>query len=309
MKCLIIEEVHPSLMPLLKELAIEPDYRPQISKEEVLEIIGNYEIIFLRSKIKINSLFCQKAAKLKIIARSGAGIDQIDEQVVAKNKITIISAPEGNRDAVAEHTLGMILCLLNKIHIADCQVRQLQWKREQNRGIELQGKTVAIIGYGNMGQATALRFSGFKCQVIAYDSCKQDYGNAYARAVSLEQVYEKADIVSLHIPLWQQNRYWINDEFIGKFKKNIYLINMARGELICLKTIIKGMESGKILGVCLDVLENEKLHMFTANQRKSFDHLAASQKVLFTPHIGGWTHESYQRLNEVLIDKIKRIIK
>ncbi|WP_020529986.1 NAD(P)-dependent oxidoreductase [Flexithrix dorotheae] len=308
-KCLIIDPAHPSIIPLLEKIGVSPDYRPDITKEEVYDILGDYEGLIVRSKMKLDEKLLAKGEKLKFIARAGAGVDQIAADVLEKRQIKLFNAPEGNRDAVGEHTVGMLLCLLNKMHLANLEIRKKQWRREENRGYEIKGKTVGLIGYGNMGKAVAKRLSGFGCEVIAYDIRKNIKGDENGRLVSKEELFEKTDILSLHIPLNDFNRALIDEAYLSGFKKNIYLINMARGEVLPFKAIRKALESGKVIGAALDVLENEKLDTLTPEQSADFDYLCSCDNVLLTPHVGGWTFESYNRINEVLVEKIDIYLK
>lgn len=257
--------------------------------------------------MKIGTVLYDAAPKLRFIARAGAGVDQIDEKELERRGITLINAPEGNRDAVGEHTLGMLLCLLNKIQLANVEVRQKIWDREGNRGIEIKGKTVGIIGYGNMGKAVAKRLQGFECQVLAHDirPVRQD-GNA--TLVPMETIWEQADIVSYHIPLNEHNFGLVDEAYFEKFKKPIFLVNMARGEIMPLRVIRYAMERGIVRGAALDVLENEKLNTFTPEQETAFQWLAAQPNVIFTPHVGGWTFESYDRINRVLVEKVQQLL-
>ncbi len=218
--------------------------------------------------------------------------------------IVVFHAGKGNRDAVAEHAIGMLLGLFNNILKADREVRKGIWDREGNRGVELMNKTVEIIGYGNNGSATAKRLSGFGCKVLAYDKFRDNYGDQFAEESSLEKIVANADILSLHIPLTDETRYLIDEDFIEKFEKQFYLLNLSRGEIVKLSAVVAGLKSGKIKGACLDVLENEKLKTLNSEQQESFDYLVSSDKVVLTPHIGGWTHESYYRINEVLMRQI-----
>ncbi len=304
MKILVIDQMHASLLPLLAEKGLEADYQPDIRKEEVPTMIGAYEGLIVRSKISITEGLLAKAPKLRFIARAGAGMDQIDVAAARKRGIILLNAPEGNRDAVAEHAVGMLLCLFNKLHLANAQVRQGIWDREGNRGFEIMGKTVGLVGYGNTGQAFARRLQGFGCQVLAYDKFKSNFSDATAQESQLEDLFEQTDILSLHIPLTSQSQGWINEAFFNRFRKNIYLINTARGEIVPLPDLVKVLENGKVLGACLDVLENEKLTALTPAQQVAFNYLTESDKILFTPHVAGWTHESYYRINQVLADKI-----
>jgi D-3-phosphoglycerate dehydrogenase len=303
-KILIINQLHEVLIQQLEQKGFHVDYLPDISVEQIFECIEDYQGIVIRSKLKIDSAFLNKATNLKFVARAGAGIDQIDLEELAKRNIKIFNAPEGNRNAVGEHTLGMLLCLLNKIHLGDTEVRQKIWQREENRGYEVRGKTVGIIGYGNMGKAFSRCLQGFQTPVLAYDNAKVNYGDQFAKEVGLEELFAKTDILSLHIPLNKQNYHFIDADFLNKFKKPIYLLNMARGQVLSLEAVQENLENGKILGTCLDVLENEKLETLTPKEKEIFNYLTSSNKTLFTPHVGGWTVESYRKISETLAQKI-----
>jgi D-3-phosphoglycerate dehydrogenase len=303
-KCLIIDGMHESIIYKLQEAGIEVDYRPEITRQQVMDCLHSYEILVVRSKTPIDKELVDYGTKLKYVARAGAGIDNLDLEYLNKVGIDVINAPEGNRDAVGDHTIGMLLVLLNKIHVADRQVRQMIWDREANRGTELHNKTVGIVGYGNMGRAFAKRLPGFGCKVLAYDKYKTEYSDQYVEAVTMEDLFRESDILSLHVPLTSETNKMVNEDFLNKFLKNIYLINMARGEVVPMKSVVYGLESGKIISAALDVLECEKLAKLNIDQKKNFDILAASDQILLTPHIGGWSFESYQKISDVLAEKI-----
>lgn len=304
---LIVDEMHLSILAMLEAVGLKPDYQPKIKRQEIIDIIANYEGLIIRSKTKVDEELLLPATRLKFIGRAGAGLDLIDETIVNKKNIKIFAANEGNRVAVAEHIIGMLLCLINNIMIADTQVRAGKWLREENRGYELLGKTVGLIGYGNNGMETAKRLAAFGCKVLAYDKYKDNFSDAYAQQASMEEIYAYADILSLHIPLTDETFQLVNQEFLGRFAKNIYFINASRGEIASLEAIWQGLQAGKILGACLDVLENEKLNQLTESQKNVFEQLIKSEKVVLTPHIAGWTHESYVRINEVLVAKIQQM--
>ncbi|MCF2490905.1 2-hydroxyacid dehydrogenase [Dyadobacter sp. CY347] len=305
MKILIADSMHPSLFDMLINQGWEYDYHPEFRREDILTHISGYEGLMIRSKTNVDEEMLSAATKLRFIARAGAGLDLIDLEAAAKHHIEVFHAGKGNRDAVAEHALGMLLALFNNILRADRQVRSGTWDREGNRGVELMKKTVGIIGYGNNGSATAQRLSGFGCRVLAYDKYRDNYGDAYAVESSLEDIMQQADVVSLHIPLTELTRYLVDDDFVNNFSKPFYLLNLSRGETVSLDAVVKGLKSGKILGACLDVLENEKINKLTSAQQEAFDYLRASDNVVLTPHIAGWTHESYVRINEVLVEQIR----
>jgi D-3-phosphoglycerate dehydrogenase len=263
--------------------------------------------MIIRSKTRVDEELLKNASALKFIGRAGAGIDLIDEDIAAEKGITVFAANEGNRVAVAEHVLGMILVLMNKLLIADRQVREGKWLREENRGYELMGKTVGIIGYGNNGSETARRFSAFGCKVLAYDKHKTGFSDEYATECTMQDIFDKADIISLHIPLTKETFQLVNNEFFDSFANNIYFANASRGEIVDLEAVLAGLNSGKIRGACLDVLENEKLSQLNPRQKETFEQLIQSDKVVLSPHIAGWTYESYVRINEVLIEKIQKL--
>jgi D-3-phosphoglycerate dehydrogenase / 2-oxoglutarate reductase len=304
-RVLIVDEMHPSLPPMLAEIGWEADYLPHLGKAELLAIIGQYEGLVVRSKLALDQATLAQAERLRFIARAGAGTDQIDTDEAARRGIAVLNAPEGNRDAVGEHTVGLLLAVLNRLHLADREVRQRDWQRERNRGRELGSLTVGLVGYGNMGQAFAKRLVGFGCPVLAYDKYHTGWGrDPYAREATLPDLFAQADVLSLHVPLTPETRGMANLSFFEQFKNNIYFLNTARGEIAPLADLAQGLASGKLLGAGLDVLENEKLATLTPAQSAAFDYLAQSDKVVFSPHVAGWTQESYQRINEVLVQKI-----
>ncbi|MCS7004745.1 MAG: phosphoglycerate dehydrogenase [Cytophagales bacterium] len=305
-RILVIDEMHNSLQELFNSIGWEIDYQPTIQREEILKIIGDYQGLILRSKIRVDAEVIEKAKKLRFVGRAGAGFDNIDDQLLSQKNIFLFTAGEGNRDAVAEHTIGMLLVLLNKLFVADQEVRSKIWNREANRGIELKGKTVGIIGYGNIGRALAERLLGFGCKILAYDKYKSGYGDVFAKQSSEQEIFEKADILSLHVPLTEQNRNYFDDHYFQQFAKPIFFINTARGELVKFSTIRNMLEQKKWLGAALDVLENEKLHTLTPEQLTHFEWIAKQKNVILTPHIAGWTVESYKKINEVLAEKVAK---
>lgn len=307
-KVLIADEMHPSLFEMLDNIGVDHYYFPKITREEIIRQLPEYQGLIIRSKTTVDIDLLKKAANLRFIARAGAGLDLIDIDYCHKKNIALFAANEGNRDAVAEHTIGMILSLFNKINTANIEVKNSIWQREPNRGVELMGKTWGIIGYGNNGKATAQRLLGFGVNVLAYDKFRKTIGDNFAKKATINEIFEQADIVSIHIPLTSETNKMVNNSFIQKFKKNIFLINIARGEIVVLKDLLKNIQTGKILGACLDVLENEKINNLLQEQQQIFDSLTLLPNVIFTPHVAGWTHESYVKINEVLVEKIKRFI-
>ena len=304
MKILQLDKNHPLISEQLtaKGFVIEEDHSS--TYDEVLEKIIDYQGIIIRSRIPLDKNFLTKASHLKFIARVGAGMENIDIETAENLGIKLINSPEGNRDSVAEHVVGMLLILMNRLFIASNEVKNGIWKREENRGDELLGKTFGIIGYGNMGKATAKRLSGFGVEVIFHDILP-NLSDEFATQVSLEELQKRADILSLHIPLTSETHYLVDEEFISKMEKNFYFVNTARGKNLKTKALVEAIESGKILGACLDVLEYEKSsfeNLETENQ--DLKYLLDSEKVIVTPHIGGWTHQSKEKLAQVIVDKI-----
>lgn len=305
MKCLIADKMHESIQPLLHEIGVGADYRPDIKRGELLSIIEDYEGLIIRSKTMVDEELLAKAKKLQFIGRAGAGVDLIDVAAVEKRNIQLFNAPEGNRDALAEHMMGMLLAMLHHIPRGNRQVRQKIWLREENRGFELAGKTVGIIGYGYMGQAFAKRLRCFDCQILAFDKEKVGFGDSKVREAELSELFAQVDILSIHIPLDDENYHWLDEEKLRKFKKPIYLLNSSRGQVVSLQAVLSGLKTGAILGAALDVLENEKLDQLNEKESQLLDELFTFEEVLFTPHVAGWTYESYEKINQTLVNKIK----
>ena len=304
MKILQLDKNHPLISEQLtaKGFVVEEDHSS--TYDEVLEKIIDYQGIIIRSRIPLDKNFLTKASHLKFIARVGAGMENIDIETAEKFGIKLINSPEGNRDSVAEHVVGMLLILMNRLFIASNEVKNGIWKREENRGDELLGKTFGIIGYGNMGKATAKRLSGFGVEVTFHDILP-NLSDEFATQVSLEELQKRADVLSLHIPLTEETHYLVDEDFISKMDKNFYFINTARGKNLKTKALVEAIESGKVLGACLDVLEYEKSsfeNLETENQ--DLKYLLDSEKVIVTPHIGGWTYQSKEKLAQVIVDKI-----
>ncbi|UJP64440.1 NAD(P)-dependent oxidoreductase [Mongoliitalea daihaiensis] len=305
-RVLIIDEMHLSIISLLESRGWLVDYRPDIGRSEILEILGAYVGMIIRSKTVIDRQLIEAGGALKFIGRAGAGLDQIDKEFLIERNISLFHAAEGNMDAVAEHAIGGLLAVLNKLSQADAEVRKGVWRREANRGVELQGKTVGIIGFGNMGSAFAKRLQGFDVQVLAYDKYKSGFGTSHVQEVSLNHVFEHADILSIHVPLTFETANFLDQSFFRQFHKPIFFINTARGELVSFDTLNWAFDQGILKGAVLDVLENEKFQTFTSEQQASFARLADRLQVVFSPHVAGWTVESYEKINQVLVQKISQ---
>ncbi len=308
MKILHLDHNHPLLINQLKEVGFNNFEDYNSSKVEIEKTISDYDGIVIRSRFKCDRTFIDAATNLKFIARVGAGLESIDIPYAESKEIILISAPEGNRNAVGEHTLGMILSLFNKLNKADLEVRKGLWNREENRGIELDGKTVGIIGYGNMGKAFSKKLKGFDCNVICFD-IKDNVGDENATQVSLTQFQKEVDIVSLHTPWTPLTNKMINTEFINQFSKPFWLINTARGKSVVTSNLVNALKEEKILGAGLDVLEYEKSSfesLFSTEIPKPLEELLEMKNVIFSPHVAGWTIESKEKLAQVIVDKIKK---
>ncbi len=314
MKILHLDTNHPLLIKQLNELGFQNHQEYTASKKDIETIISNYDGIIIRSRFTIDKTFLDAAKNLKFIGRVGAGLENIDCDYAEKKGVILISAPEGNSNAVGEHTLALLLSLFNKLNKADSEIREGKWLREDNRGLELDGKTVGIIGYGNMGKAFAKKLRGFDVDVLCYD-IKANLGDKNAKQVSLATFQEQVDVVSLHTPQTELTKKMVNSKFIHTFKKPFWLLNTARGKSVVTNDLVSALKTGKILGAGLDVLEYEKAsfeNLFKNNDEnmpEAFRYLIQAQNVILTPHVAGWTVESKEKLAQTIVDKIKAIPK
>ncbi len=309
MRVLITDGVQEFLISNLQNAGHEVLYLPKIELEEVKKIINEFEVIVINTKTKMDREMIDLAENLKLIVRLGSGLDIIDLDYCAEKNIIVKNTPEGNRNAVAEHALGMLLGLLNNIVISSNQVKQFQWLREQNRGIEIEGKTIGIIGFGNTGSTFAKLLQGFDVEVLAYDKYKQGFADDldYVREVDMKTIFKECDILSLHIPLTDETNYLVNDDFINRFEKNIFIVNTSRGKIIDTDALIEGLDSGKIVGAALDVLENEKIKILDDKQKKQYKNILNRENVIVTPHIAGWTFESKFKIAKAVYDNINNL--
>lgn len=309
-KILHIDSNHSLLWKQLEESGFQNEADFSSSKEEIETKIENYHGIVIRSRFKIDRNFIDKAKNLQFIARVGAGLESIDCDYALSKNIHLIAAPEGNRNAVGEHALGMLLSLFNNLNKADKEVKNGLWQREANRGHELDGKTVGIIGYGNMGKAFAKKLRGFDVEVLCYDILS-NVGDENAIQVSLQELQREADVLSLHVPWTKETDKMVNATFINQFLKPFWLLNLARGKCVVTKDLVIALQTKKILGAGLDVLEYEKLsfeNLFDEESKNpDFEYLRNVDNVLLTPHIGGWTFESHEKLAQTIVDKIKQL--
>ncbi|NRF39270.1 2-hydroxyacid dehydrogenase [Pedobacter foliorum] len=304
-KILIVDDLHPAFKESATAIGYEVNDQPLITRAETLAIIAEYDGIAVRTKFLIDKELLSAATKLKFVARAGAGLDNIDEAFAKERNIQLLNAPEGNMDAVGEHATGLLLSLMNNFRKADVEVRNGVWDREGGRGYELKGKTVGIIGYGFMGKSFAKKMAGFDVNVIAYDKYKTGFTDAYAKEVSMEEIVKQSDVLSLHVPLTKETRQMVDEEYLLHFRKPIFFINTARGEVVNTKAVLNAIKANKILGAGLDVLEVEKFPAL--GTQDWYQELVKSDKVILTPHVGGWTFDSYRKISEVLAEKLSSL--
>lgn len=305
-RILITDGVHPSMIEKFESEGFSCDYKPNIALKEVLEIIHHYEGLIINSKIIIDKHFLEVARKLEFIGRLGSGLEIIDLEYAKKAGVKVYRAPEGNRNAVAEHALGMLLTLANKLIIGDGEVRRKFWDREKNRGFEIMGKTVGIIGYGNTGKLFSTKLAALGARVLVYDKYKMGFAEdtSCILETNMETIFEEADIISFHVPLTEETYHLFDEQFISQCKNESVIINTSRGKVVDTQALVKGLESGKIAGACLDVFENEKPETFTDLENEIFQALYQFDNIVLSPHVAGWTVESKLRLTQVLLNKI-----
>jgi len=308
-KILFVDDSHPVLREELTAMGFQCDDFTGKNSDDCKSIISEYFGAVIRSKITFDAEMLKSATQLRFIARVGAGMESIDVEYAQAKGIVCFNSPEGNRDAVAEHALGMLLSLLNHLNRADAEVRNGIWRREANRGIEIKDKTIGIIGYGNMGSAFARRLKGFGCTVLAYDKYKTGFSDEFVTECDMETIFTETDILSLHVPLTDETRYLVDTKYLEQFRKNIWLINTSRGPVVNTASLVGALKSGKTNGAALDVLEYEKTS-FEAMDAETFPeplkHLVTFENVILSPHIAGWTMESKYKLAKVLADKIRQ---
>lgn len=299
---LIVDDIHEVLLEKLQNAGIAFDYQPTITRSETEKIVHKYTGLVIRSKFQVDQAFIDLAPHLQFIARAGAGMDNIDENHALSKGITLLPANEGNCDAVGEHMIGMLLSLMNNLNRGNREICEGKWCREENRGYELKGRTVALIGYGYNGQAMAKKLSGFEVNVIAYDKYKTGFTDAYAREVSMEEVVKQADVLSFHIPLTRETKGLVDDEYLFHFRKPFFLLMGARGALVNIPSVLKYLDQGKILGAAFDVLPIERFP--TLSEQDWYQDLISRDNVLLSPHVAGWTFESYFKLSDIVASKI-----
>ncbi len=301
---IVVDKVHPIFFQKLYNSNLRIRDLSSLEDKEVLKELGACKILVIRSRFQVNADFLNHTPELRLIVRAGSGLDNIDEELCKRKGISCLNTPEGNRDAVAEHTLSLILALHTKIVLANSQIKEGIWDREGNRGQEINGKTLGIVGYGNCGSVLAKKVSGLGMQVVAYDKYLTKFSNKYAKKVSLQELQEFSDIVSVHIPFNHQNKYFINKTFLTGFKKSIVLLNLSRGKIMDTDHVIEALDNGKIKAFASDVLENEAFSTYSPNESKQINELRSNKNVLLTPHVAGWTVESFQKIAKLLAIKI-----
>lgn len=308
MRILAVDDLHHSFEDALVLEGCVVDYRLDIkSKKELIEILKKYDVLAVRSRFFIDKEIIDALPEGFVIARAGAGMDNIDEAYCIQKNIRLVNAPEGNRDAVAEHVIGMLISKYRNILKSHREICNKQWLREENRGIELKGKTIGIIGFGNTGSTLAKKLSGFEMNIIAYDKYLSEIKDKNVKQVSIENIISESDIISLHVPLTSETSHMINSDFFNALEKRPFLINASRGKVIKTSDLVQALKSGKILGAALDVLENEQLDTLNNYENQWFSELINDERVVLTSHIAGWTYESYQRISEVLVQKLLKI--
>ncbi|MBK8701111.1 MAG: hypothetical protein IPN29_16875 [Saprospiraceae bacterium] len=309
-RVLITDKVHDLLISGLREIGYETDYDTSMDMNRLSGIIGDYDGMIINSKIRMDKAMIDRASRLKFIGRLGSGMEIIDVPYALSKGITPINSPEGNRDAVAEHVVGMLLNLFNKLCKSDREVRNFDWRREENRGMELRGKTLGIIGLGNTGSCLAKKLSSWELKIISYDKYRTDFGQElpFVQKVDLEDILNEADIITLHLPLSAETRKLVNDDFLQKCRKKPVLVNTSRGEIVDTQALINALQSGKISGACLDVFENEKTAAYSLEENRVYRQLFEHNNLIVSPHIAGWTTESLERIASVLLEKIKNVV-
>lgn len=303
-KVLVTAKVHPYLIDYLTEKAYQVLYHPAISYQEVYQNIHGCVGMIVTTRIKVGKEILDNAPRLQWIGRLGSGMEMIDVNYARQKGIRCVSSPEGNCDAVGEQAIAMLLTLFGNLLRANLQLRENVWEREKNRGIELKGRTVGIIGYGHTGSAFARKLRGFECEVIAYDKYKSEFGDEFVREVGLEDIFRHSDVVSTHLPLTDETHHMVDNKFFEAFAGPVYYINTSRGKVVKTEDLIENLKSGRVAGACLDVLENEKLDTFDEKERAEFDFLLHHDRVVLTPHIAGYTQEAAYKMAHIVLKKL-----
>ena len=304
-KVIVTDHLHPYLADWLTGKGFEVDIQPDITNESLSQIIHLYEGLVLSTKILVTPALIDKAVHLEFIARAGSGMENIDVAYAKARNIHVVNSPEGNANAVAEHAVGMTLALLNNIVRADREIRNGIWQREANRGEEIEGKTIGIIGFGHTGSRFAAKWAGFDVNILAHDKYKQGFGGGNVTEASVSDIQAQADIMSFHLPLNSETQFYCNRDFINGFKKNIWVINTSRGKIVKTVDLLEAMEQKKVIGAALDVFENEKFYELEGDDKQLMQNLTFQHNIILTPHVAGWTHASHLKLSKILAEKLE----
>ncbi|MEO0581895.1 MAG: NAD(P)-dependent oxidoreductase [Bacteroidota bacterium] len=308
MKVLIIDRFPNDFLQALSQRSVSYTYRPDLKREEILKLLPDTEILIMNSKIQLDQEAIAYSPQLKMVLRAGVGMDHIDVDALNRHGVRVHNTKGGNADAVGEHTMAMLLNLRQNLRKADQEVRRFEWRREPNRGREIKGKTIGIIGYGFTGKAVAQKLSGFQPRVLAYDKYLENYGDDYAEEASLDQIFLEAEILTMHVPLTSETYQWVNRSFLSQFKNPIWFLNLARGPIVHIPDLIQMLDDRKVLAAGLDVLPNEKLATLTAEERAAYQQLFDRDNVILSPHIGGWTFESLANINGMLLEYVDDLL-
>jgi D-3-phosphoglycerate dehydrogenase / 2-oxoglutarate reductase len=309
MNILLIDAFPADMIAALKGISgATVRHEPDWMREKILANVGDVEVLIMNSKIRGDAALLEAAPKLKMVCRAGVGLDHIDVPLLESRGVKVVITPGANADSVAEHAIGMLLSLMHWIPRANAQVKQREWRREMNRGTELRGKTVGIIGYGHTGSAVGNKLRGMGCRVLAYDKYKSNFAPEWVTECGLEQIKAEADIITLHVPLTEVTQGCVNEKFLNECAKNIWLLNLARGPIVPLEGLVAALKSGKVRGAALDVLENEDFTRLSVPEEMRLESLFEMDNVIFTPHIGGWSFESLQRINGMIVDAVRGLI-
>ncbi len=305
-RVLVTDSVHPLLIEGLEQAGFQVDYDPTIPLEQVRKVVGDYHGMVINSKILVDRQMLDTGKQLEFIGRLGSGLEIIDLEYAAQKSVRVLNSPAGNCNAVAEHALGMLLSLANHLNRADREVRHMVWEREKNRGFELRGRAIGLIGFGHTGQAFARKLLGMEVKILAYDKYKKGFSKAFSHVeeVGLDQLKKEAEIISLHLPLTTETKGWINADFLRGCQQKIILINTSRGTIVPTKDLITLLDNGHLKGACLDVFENEKPTTFSAEEKQMYERLYSFENVVLSPHVAGWTKESKRLLASILLTKI-----
>ena len=308
MKALMIDRFPENFRHALSSRLELAEYYPGRSRAEILTKLPEVDILVMNSRIKLDKEAIDLAKKLKLVVRAGVGMDHIDVPYLKENGIRVENTKGGNADAVGEHTVGMLLNMRHHLHRANLEVKQFGWNREKNRGWEIGGKTIGLIGYGHTGKSVAKKLSGFGCRVLAYDKYLKDYTDSYATQAEMDDLYQQAEVISMHVPLTAETRSMANNAFFSNFKKPIFFLNLARGPIVNIADLIQSMEEGRVLATSLDVLPNEKMDQLTNEERSLYEKLFSMENVFVSPHIGGWTHESLENINQMILSFVDELL-